>query len=274
MVEDRIAECRLKECAHYIGKDRIGLYRGRFIWTIGIATVIVVVLFVGLVFFYHSSLKTVVDLHSSSSDAILAALQPIKMAPDSCVYVNEQLALSMQEHLETTESLLQLQSQKIQSDFAVLSIWAGILMIVFLVFSIYSIYKTDELLKQGQEGVKNIENVQTMVKQHVQEIDKHVEEELSKVSATMSTKTEEIATDAISSIAQIKQQAEEEKKSFKGMLDEKTTQFQSIYEEYVAKLEETAKANKILTESFMDFMKSGQTVRKSMEPQKEDEKHE
>lgn len=268
-MEEQIQGCKPKECAHYIGKDIIGLYRGRFIWSITIATVVVVILFSVLASFYHKSLKQIVDLHKSNSESITLSLQPAVMSTDSCYYVNDQLAISMREHIQTTESLLQLQGQKIQSDFTLLSIWAGILMIVFLVFSIYSIYKTDELIKQGHEGVKNIEKAKEIVDDHIKEIDNHVENELKSITETVKDKAADITKDAAESIEQIKKQADDEKALFKTMLSEKTKEFQTIYENYVKKLEETADANKVLTEGLITMLQSGQTVKKDEDIHKE-----
>ena len=89
------------------------------------------------------------------------------MSKDSCYYVNEQFAKSVEAYMESSKDLLELQSTKIQSDFTVLSLWAGILMIVFLVFSIYSMFKTDEILRQSREGLKAIENTEKEAEEQI-----------------------------------------------------------------------------------------------------------
>lgn len=250
--------CKPSECAHYIGKDRLGLYRGKFIWTIIIATALVVVLFVLFSFFFSRSIGRIVEQHRLDSEQIFKAIQPLTMSPDSCLFVNEQLVLGMQEHMHTMEDMLQLQSHRIESDFSLLSIWAGILMIVFLVFSIYSIYKTDELIKQGREGVKSIEQSQSLVNEHIKEIDEHVKIEMDKVSDTASMKTKELTVGAVQSMNDIRSNVNDLKDEFLKMIVEKTEQFQTIYDTYVKKLQDATNANQEAIDGLLTFLQSRQ----------------
>lgn len=250
--------CKPSECAHFIGKDRIGLYRGKFIWTIVIATVIVVALFALFSFFYSRSIGSILSQHRADSAQILQTLQPLQMSADSCLYVNDQLAVGIREHMRSMEGMLQVQSHRIESDFSLLSIWAGILMIVFLVFSIYSMYKTDELIKQGREGVKSIEQSQSAVNEHIKEIDKHVEAEMEKVAYTASKKTEELTVGAAQSMNDIQQSVNKMKEEFRVMIVEKTGQFQNIYDTYVEKLQDATHANQEALDGLLAFLQSRQ----------------
>lgn len=250
--------CKPSECAHYIGKDRIGLYRGKFIWTIIVATALVVALFVLFSIFYSRSINRIVEQHRLDSEQILKAIQPLTVSPDSCLFVNEQLVLGVQEHMHSMEDMLQLQSHRIESDFSLLSIWAGILMIVFLVFSIYSMYKTDELIKQGREGVKSIEQSQSMVNEHIKEIDEHVKTEMDKVSSAASKKTKELTEGAAQSMDDIKSSVNDLKEEFLKMIVEKTAQFQTIYDTYVEKLEAATNANQEALDGLLAFLQARQ----------------
>lgn len=62
----------------------------------------------------------------------------------------------MADSQHATNELLELHFYRIQHEYTVLALWAGILMIVFLIFSFYSLYKTDDITKQGKESLKEI----------------------------------------------------------------------------------------------------------------------
>lgn len=68
------------------------------------------------------------------------------------ILINRQLANAQ----HATNELLELHFNRIQHEYTVLALWAGILMIVFLIFSFYSLYKTDDIAKQSKENLKNI----------------------------------------------------------------------------------------------------------------------
>lgn len=68
------------------------------------------------------------------------------------ILINRQLETAQ----HTTNELLELHFNRVQHEYTVLALWAGILMIVFLIFSFYSLYKTDDIAKQGKEGLKEI----------------------------------------------------------------------------------------------------------------------
>ena len=61
----------------------------------------------------------------------------------------------VQTQLES-KSLLELEFNKIHSEYNALALWGGILTIVFLIFSFYSLFKTDDLVKQGRDGLDKL----------------------------------------------------------------------------------------------------------------------
>lgn len=248
--------CEKVNCAHFLEKNKYQHYRGRFIWIIIGTTVAVGILFALIAYFYKSSLQEVVSLHQTYQKEIQKNLKAFEQQEIGCVYVNEQLAQSMQEHMRSTQTLLQVQSQKIQSDFTILSVWAGILMIVFLVFSIYSMFKTDELVKQGRAGLDAIENAREKVSEHIAKIDTHVENELKKVSAEAKKQSEDITNNALASLNEVKNQAEKEKSNFKQVVDEKTNEFQKIYGNYVSMLNSAGKQNDNILNIFMEALQN------------------
>lgn len=58
--------------------------------------------------------------------------------------------------LEDSKCLFNLEFDRIQHEYETLSLWAGILTIVFLIFSFYSLFKAEDLVKQGKTGVKEL----------------------------------------------------------------------------------------------------------------------
>jgi len=58
-----------------------------------------------------------------------------------------------------SKTLLDLEFTKIQNEYESLTLWAGILTVVFLIFSFYSLFKADDLVKQGREGLDKL-NIQ------------------------------------------------------------------------------------------------------------------
>ncbi len=262
--------CKQQEaCAHYFGQDKLHVYRHKFIWSIVISTVIVIVLFVLLLRTYDNSLNEIVNLHREYHSQIENLLKPLTISKDSCVYVNEQLANCIEEGLLNTQSVLQLQSTRIQSDFTLLSLWAGILMIVFLIFSIYSIFKTDELMKQGREGLKVIEDSKSKVDSHILEIENKAEEEIKKVSNAADVEITRFAAESSASLDELRKQIEDKQKAFgetvnkireefDESVNKKTDDFQTVYNNYVKKLSEASENADGLLQQFIKAVQNRQ----------------
>lgn len=96
---------------------------------------------------YNSVKKLIVELANNMSYRSMAD----ELKKDSLL-INRQLANSQ----HATNELLELNFNRIQHEYTVLALWAGVLMIVFLIFSFYSLYKTDDIAKQGKESLQEI----------------------------------------------------------------------------------------------------------------------
>ena len=109
---------------------------------------------------YNSVRNLIVGLANNMSYRAMAD----ELKKDS-LFINRQLADSQ----HATNELLELHFNRIQHEYTVLALWAGVLMIVFLIFSFYSLYKTDDIAKQGKESLKEIkekgDNVLTDLKE-------------------------------------------------------------------------------------------------------------
>ncbi|MCH5219106.1 MAG: hypothetical protein J1F20_00945 [Muribaculaceae bacterium] len=61
----------------------------------------------------------------------------------------------------TAASLIEVEFNKVQSQYEALGIWAGILAIVFLIFSLYNIFRADELRKEAQSALRDLNDINT-----------------------------------------------------------------------------------------------------------------
>lgn len=110
---------------------------------------------------YNSIRNLIVGLANNMSYRAMAD----ELKKDS-LFINRQLADSQ----HATNELLELHFNRIQHEYTVLALWAGVLMIVFLIFSFYSLYKTDDIAKQGKESLKEIKEKGDNVLKDLQKI--------------------------------------------------------------------------------------------------------
>lgn len=251
-------QCKTDNCAHFISVERLHIYRNKFLCSVVISTLAVAALFCALAYSYHNSLNDVVKIHQDYTAGLKESINVIKHGKDSCVYVNDQLARSIEEQMHNTQALLQIQSSKIQSDFTLLSVWSGLLMIVFLIFSIYSIFKTDELMKQGREGLRAIEESKSKADGYINQIDVKAKEEIKKVSSAADNEIKNITQETTTSLEQFSIQVEEEKKKFNEIVNSKADQFKEFYEDYIRKLEDVTKQQNSLFSVLFETAKNFQ----------------
>lgn len=131
---------------------------------------------------YSSVKKLIVELANNMSYRAMAD----ELKKDS-ILINRQLANSQ----HATNELLELNFNRIQHEYTVLALWAGVLMIVFLIFSFYSLYKTDDIAKQGKESLKEIVQKGDDVLSNLQEQQKALMEESKTTIAQINKETSE-----------------------------------------------------------------------------------
>lgn len=262
LLTDMGDNCGNNHCSHFIGKDRFHVYRHKFLWIIVGATILTTLFFGGITMSYDTANEQVVKSHIESINEIKKLLEPAKMSKDSCYYVNEQLALGVDSYMKTSKSLLEIQSQKIQSDYAILSLWAGILMIVFLVFSIYSMFKTDEILRQSREGLKAIEDTEKEADAIIESVEKKTNLEIQKVSQKATEESEKIQTDALNTIEEVRKEISDMQSQFKDSVAEKSNEFKNMYEDMMRKMEETSKRNTTLIQQLADTIRDSSVEQK------------
>lgn len=238
-------QCLNEQCAHFVGKDKFHVYRHKFIWTITIASLLSILAFVCIVTSFNRSQEKIVKVNSDAIIRIESQLsQAITESLDSCYYANEHLVASLQEYTVSIKSLLELEATRIQSDYSLLSLWAGILMIVFLVFSIYSMFKTDEVLRQSKIGLDAVDEAEKKAITIVNEVDEKTQGEIDKVSNKAKEELDTIQKEALKTLDEIKSDIDEKKKSF-----------QSMYDDMMEKMQQAQNENTKTFQSFLQQIK-------------------
>lgn len=248
--------CTKKECAHYIGKDRFQVYRHKFLWSVVICTVLVVILCVSLSKAYNRSLQQIVDIHKEFVSDFNSSLNSMTTCQDSSYFKDEHLMRYIDEQMSSMNAVLQIQGSKIQSDFTLLSIWAGVLMIVFLIFSIYSTYKTDEMIRQGKEGLRFVEDAKSKTDGYIKTIDDKVRDELNKVDSLAEEKISTITQKALEAQRQAISSLDEKHNEYKDLLEKRTKEFQAVYDKYVSKLNDATTHTNELFQLLIETVKN------------------
>ena len=87
-------------------------------------------------------------------------LKVCKHSNGNSVELQDSFLALVEKHYEELENELEESMSDFQSYFVVLSIWAGVITIVFLIFSIYSVFRTDEMLTRANDSLIKIQESQ------------------------------------------------------------------------------------------------------------------
>lgn len=252
--------CTTKNCSHYIEKNRLHLYKGKFLFSIIIFTLAIIGLFVLFHISHVNSQDKIITAHQNFCNEITHKyLETLTVKKDSTIVLDKVITDIIAENQKSTLSLLDLQYNKLQNDFAILSLWAGILMIVFLIFSIYSIFKVDEMQKQGRDYLLKIEEIssstnkisETLTKQSQEKIDnldKMAQEEMTRLS----TEYERQITELTEEIAKIQ-------KTFEKAVKEKIVEFEGAILKYKSELKQNSINNEQMLFQFVEAIKKSAT---------------
>lgn len=143
--------------------------------------------------------------------------------------------------------LLELEFNKIQSEYEELSIWSGILGVIFLVFSFFSLYKGDDVIKQASETLTEIQDIRDSVADKSDDLDKTVKEKIEELSTKISP-LEEKLKDLTTSISNKKITIEILEKQISGIaksanvfqqtMDQRMTEFNTSFDNLKKRLNE------------------------------------
>ena len=131
--------CEKDNCAHYIDKQYTKFYKSKFLLILIGFSFAVVALFIFVTCSYNKKQGEIVNNYREYKHEIDSIHRTVQK--DSTFSLKQE---GMLDRIECQQNAilhqLEMQSEKLSSDFALLSLWAGVLMLVFLIFSIYSVF--------------------------------------------------------------------------------------------------------------------------------------
>lgn len=176
---------RHTECAYFTTDRAKVIHKWTFLSVIGTLLLIAVFYFAYSNYVYRSSFRSIIDGHNayvtnleSIQYATLDSLNVDSITADAKKILSalaaEQKALTKlhKEEASSIDSLLEMHSRRMGDDFANLTLWASVLMIIFLVFSIYAMYKMDEMQNRGSESLSKIYDAYNRVMSEIRNINK------------------------------------------------------------------------------------------------------
>lgn len=239
-------QCIEKDCSFYLNKYKVHFYRKTFIWTIFIAFALVLVTFVIIGCEYNKSREAIVT--NSRLDCKEVSRQLAAMQKDSSDIKQQKIVALIQSHESKISGLLQMEEDRISLGYVILSLWAGILMIVFLVFSIYSMFKTDEMLKQGKADLEKVNDNANKAESRISELNKKLNEAINKISTKADAESQSLQSQAEETLRKV------EKSSNKFMANKKD-EFTAMYQKYVDEMANAQKNNQTMIDSLLKALK-------------------
>lgn len=248
--------CTPKDCAHFIEKDRFSVYRHKFIWIVVVATIFTAVLFVVICSMQNKSMSHIEAYTEDFNRDLISKLPNVELTKDSCYFINEQLVTQMEHNIKMVHSMLELQDAKIQSNFTILSIWAGVLMVVFLIFSIYSMFKTDELMRQSREGLLAVEDAKKKAEDNVQMVKVKASEQVKLVTDTANNEMQKFQENERAALERIINDMDRQKIALQVIYKKQAEDFNQLYDDYVDKLKQATEMYQSVAEMMKKFMRN------------------
>lgn len=253
-------KCSKKNCTHYIEKKTLHLYKGKFLFSIITFTVAIIGLFILFHISYINSQDKIITAHQNFCDEITHKyLESLTVKKDSTIVLDKLVTDLIAENQKSTLSLLDLQYNKLQNDFAILSLWAGVLMIVFLIFSIYSIFKVDEMQKQGRDYLSKIEEISTSTSKISEDITHQSQEKIDNLDKMAQAEMKRLSIQYEHQISELTEEIAKIQTTFELTVKEKTTEFESAISTYRRELEQSATNSKQIWSQIVEAIKNSDT---------------
>lgn len=195
---------------------------------------IIIVSLITLIFFWYlnhsftSGLEQIQNSHAKLSLDYFDNFE--KDTVNNTIQYND-FAPILKSHMNVITDELQLQSERLKSDYNILSLWAAALMIIFLIFSMYAMYKGDELHKESRNILKESRTIHFDLEEKKKNLDGYLKEEENRVN--------EIKNHALEKL-------DEAKKNIDSAISQSQESIKSIeksHAEGLKKLEEDTKGN-------------------------------
>lgn len=234
--------CENDNCAHYISRRYVHFYKNKFLYIISAASIIFIILFSLLICSYNKNLESIVNSYREYKHEIDSVHHTCQK---DTTYSLKQQGLVERIEFQQNSILhqLELQTDSLSSDFTLLSVWAGVLMLVFLIFSIYSVFKTDEMMKQSRADIDKIEANSQKANELLISMQRKVSEAIEQINKVSVEESKQLKDEAKKTLESIRVDVEK-------TIEDKTATFQGIYEQYVKQLEEANAATNALVQLF------------------------
>lgn len=153
-------------------------YKWQFIGSLAVVSVIAIIGFLCLSISYQNRLDKIAELQLQDGKRIEKILKSKSIDNKNLSKEIDSLSDVFIGHEERMQSLMEMEFEKLQNDFNFISLWAGLITIVFLIFSIYSIFKTDEMLKKSDKVYDEIKDKADVIDNFSKNIKKKYQAEL------------------------------------------------------------------------------------------------
>ncbi len=168
-------------------------YKWKFIGSLLVVSLIAIISYACLARSFHQRLNRIEEIQMADCKQMNQLFDPSIHNNRVAVLDAERFSNVLAKHEEKMESLMEMEFGKLQNDFNFISLWAGILTIVFLIFSIYSIFKTDEMLKQAEKVYEHIKRKETSIEKITNNIQKKYQGELEELKKESDNYSNEMA---------------------------------------------------------------------------------
>lgn len=246
-------DCNPRNCSYFIDKSTLRLYRGKFLASIICLIILISTIFVLLGISYNNSQKQIIESHDIYCKELLKAVNGQGKSPQTAdIELRKSICELIKANNKESSSQLEMQYNKLQADFTVLSLWAGILMIVFLIFSIYSIFKTDEMMKQSREGLRSINKNSEEVSKKTIEISGKIDEAIKSVENKADEERKKLISNNQDELNKIRKVIETTQTSFNESVKQKSEEFNSAFETYMERLKKTEESRSKLLDALIN----------------------
>lgn len=253
MKKEKTSECAIG-CAHF--NKNIKFYRYRFLTFVFVGLILSFILFYYANAQYKSSINTIINTHQQFCENIQGRTNSLIENKDSIhIVINQELLAQIEANSNSIKSMMELQYNKLQSEYTALTLWASILMVIFLIFSIYSVFKIDEMQKQGRDTLNSLDDIKKDAKDISQTIETDSENKIKNIESKSQESITKITTETESKIKEFETKIDEERKKFQTLINDKTSELEKLIEKYQEELSKNAQSNKALMNSLIDAVR-------------------
>lgn len=212
-----------KDCTYNIHSKNHFINHWGFMGCIIVFTAISIVFFVSYNNSYKKTQQEIVKLH----EQYCAQFSPVQTSDSLVIY--KDLRPVLDSYKQSISDHLDLQYNKIQNDYAILTTWASALMIIFLIFSIYSMFKIDEIQKQSRESLRLIDETYAEVRKKSDSLDETMSGATKRIEGTIEQKISEFTLNIQKQSNDVEKQIAEYKKAVEKTASDNQKLFESFY---------------------------------------------